>query len=114
MSTKVLDYVAQPNAYTCQSACIAKVLGTTDVEGIRAALEAIGTPGSPATMGEYLKSRVQFYKFLTSGSLEDEGGSAESEREESFSENESALPSIGGFRGRRSCSSYRLTGYQNQ
>lgn len=71
MSTKVLDYVAQPNAYTCQSACIAKVLGTTDVEGIRAALEAIGTPGSPATMGEYLKPRVQSYKFLMSGSLED-------------------------------------------
>lgn len=69
--SKILDYVAQPNAYTCQSACIAKVLGTTDVEGIRAALEAIGAPGSPETMGEYLKSRVRSYKFLMSGSLED-------------------------------------------
>lgn len=69
--SKILEYVAQPNAYTCQSACVAKVLGTTDVEGVRAALEAIGDPGSPATMGQYLKSRVQSYKFLISGSLED-------------------------------------------
>ncbi len=44
--SKILDYVAQPNAFTCQSACIAKVLGTTDVAGIRAALKAIGDPGS--------------------------------------------------------------------
>lgn len=69
--SKILDYVAQPNVYTCQSACIAKVLGTSNVEGIRAALEVIGDPGSPETMGQYLKSRVQSYKFLVSGSLED-------------------------------------------
>jgi hypothetical protein len=69
--SKILDYVAQPDAYTCQSSCIAKVLGTTDVKGIRAELEAIGTPGSPEVMGQYLKSRVQSYKFLVSGSLED-------------------------------------------
>ena len=69
--SKILDYVAQPNAYTCQSSCIAKVLGTTDVEGIRAELEAMGDPGSPEVMGQYLKSRVQSYKFLESGSLED-------------------------------------------
>ncbi len=68
--SKVLEYVAQPNAYTCQSACVAKVLGTTDVTGIRAALEAIGEPGSPYTMGQYLQSRVKSYKFLVSGSLE--------------------------------------------
>lgn len=68
--SKILDYVAQPNAYTCQSSCIAKVLGTTDVARIRAALEAIGEPGSPDVMGQYLKSRVQSYKFLVSGSLE--------------------------------------------
>lgn len=47
------------------------MLGTTDVEGIRAALEAIGEPGSPEVMGQYLESRVQSYKFLLSGSLED-------------------------------------------
>ncbi|GAB4366016.1 MAG: hypothetical protein Kow00121_03030 [Elainellaceae cyanobacterium] len=69
--SKILDYVAQPNAYTCQSSCIAKVLGTTDVSGIRAALEAIGEPGSPNVMGQYLKSRVKSYKFLVAGSLED-------------------------------------------
>jgi hypothetical protein len=69
--SQILDYVAQPNAYTCQSSCIAKVVGSNDVEGIRAALEAIGEPGSPDVMGQYLKSRVQSYKFLVSGSLED-------------------------------------------
>jgi hypothetical protein len=69
--SKVLDYVAQPDAYTCQSACISKILGTTDVKAIRAALEAIGDPGDHEVMGQYLKSRVQSYKFLLSGSLED-------------------------------------------
>lgn len=49
--SKILDYVAQPNTYTCQSACIAKVLGTSDVAGIRVALEAIDDPGRPETMG---------------------------------------------------------------
>lgn len=69
--SKILDYVAQPNAYTCQSACIAKMLGTSEVQEVRAALEAIGQPGCPTTMGQYLKPRVQSYKFLVSGSLED-------------------------------------------
>lgn len=69
--SKILDYVAQPNAYTCQSACIAKMLGTSDVHDIRAALETVGQPGCPDVMGRYLKSRVQSYQFLISGSLED-------------------------------------------
>jgi len=69
--SKILDYVAQPDPYTCQSACIAKVLGTTDVKEVRAELEAIGTPGDPAVMGQYLKSRVKSYKFLSTGSLLD-------------------------------------------
>jgi hypothetical protein len=69
--TQVLDYVAQPNAFTCQSACLAKVLGTNDVDGVRADLEVIGTPGSPEVMGEYVRSRVQSYQFLLSGSLDD-------------------------------------------
>jgi hypothetical protein len=70
-TSKVLDYVEQPNALTCQSACIAKVLGTRDVQGIRHALESMGAPGDPAVMGQYLKSRVQSYKFLSTGSLID-------------------------------------------
>jgi hypothetical protein len=70
-TSKVLDYVSQPNNYTCQSACIAKVLGNTDVAGIRADLETMGTPGDPAVMGEYLKSRVQSYEYRASGSLLD-------------------------------------------
>lgn len=69
--SKVLNYVSQPDSRTCQSACIAKVLGTADVEGIRAELEAIGVPGDPSVMGQYLKPHVQSYKFVESGSLID-------------------------------------------
>ncbi|AFY66186.1 hypothetical protein [Geitlerinema sp. PCC 7407] len=69
--SKILDYVPQPDAHTCQSACIAKVLGTTNVAEIRSALNSIGTPGDPHVMGDYLKSRVKSYKFLESGSLID-------------------------------------------
>lgn len=67
--TNVIDYVRQPDGFTCQSACIAKILGTTDVYGIRDALEAMGTPGDPAVMGQYLRPRVQSYQFLLTGSL---------------------------------------------
>ena len=70
--SKILDsVVSQPDAYTCQSACIAKVLGTADVLGIRAELEALGEPGSPAVMGVYLRRRVREYQFLLAGSLND-------------------------------------------
>ncbi|MBW4442542.1 MAG: hypothetical protein KME10_15180 [Plectolyngbya sp. WJT66-NPBG17] len=69
--SKVLEFVAQPDVNTCQSACIAKVLGTDDVYGIRADLEAIGVAGDPAVMGEYLRPRVKSYKFLLTGSLND-------------------------------------------
>lgn len=69
--SKVLEYVAQPDVFTCQSACIAKVLGTRDVYGIRAELETIGAPGDPAVIGQYLRPRVKSYKFLLTGSLSD-------------------------------------------
>jgi Putative peptidoglycan binding domain len=70
----VIDYVRQPDAYTCQSACIATVLGKTnesDVYEIRDELEQIGVPGDPTVMGQYLRPRVQSYQFLVDGSLED-------------------------------------------
>lgn len=69
--SKVIDFVEQPDAVTCQSACIAKILGTTDVDGIRADLESMGEPGDPAVMGNYIHDRVQSYKFLSTGSLID-------------------------------------------
>ena len=65
-------YVPQPNALLCQSACIAMVLRTTDVDDIRAALLSKGVPGDPAVMGDYLlESHVKSYKFLLNGSLND-------------------------------------------
>jgi hypothetical protein len=64
-------YVRQPNLVVCQSACIAMVLRTTDVFGIRADLESMGEPGNPYVMGHYLQSHVDSYKFLVDGSLND-------------------------------------------
>jgi hypothetical protein len=47
--------LSQPNAYTCQSACIAMAIGRTDIMTIRAELEAIGEPGDPGVMGVLLR-----------------------------------------------------------
>ena len=70
--SKISDQVIpQPDAYTCQSACIAKVLGTQDVYSIRRDLEQLGVPGDPAVMGNYLRNRVSEYRFLATGSLND-------------------------------------------
>lgn len=64
-------YVSQPDPSTCQSACIAMVLRTTDVDSIRADLEVMGMPGDPAVMEQYLRPRVDAYSFLLTGSLND-------------------------------------------
>jgi hypothetical protein len=64
-------YVPQPNNLLCQSACIAMVLRTTDVDGIRADLVSQGQAGDPGVMGNYLEPRVKSYKFLVDGSLND-------------------------------------------
>lgn len=68
--SKILDYLEQPDQFTCQSAAIAKVLGTEDVYGVRAALTAGGRiAGDPANMGEYLAPRVKEYRYTDKGSL---------------------------------------------
>ena len=69
--SKVLGFVEQPDGSTCQSAAIARVIGSTDVMAVRRSLLQMGEPGSPAVMGEYLKPRVQEYKFNGSASLQD-------------------------------------------
>lgn len=71
MLRKILEYVKQPDPYTCQSAAIAKAIGSTDVMSIRRALLAKGEPGSYVVMGNYLKPRVRSYRFLADGSLND-------------------------------------------
>lgn len=71
-STKVLDYVPQPDALTCQAAAIARVVGTLDVNGIRRDLTRYGrSAGDPANMGDYMKPRVKEYKYNGNASLND-------------------------------------------
>lgn len=70
MATKTI-YVPQPDGDSCQSACIAMVLDTTDVLGIYADLSSKGIAGTPSLMGDYLEPRVKSYKFLMDGSLND-------------------------------------------
>lgn len=64
-------YVPQPNFWSCQSACIAMVLRTTNVEDIYDDLVSKGVAGDPGVMGDYLAPRVKSYKFLVDGSLND-------------------------------------------
>lgn len=71
METKVLDHVLQPDAYTCQSAAICRVIGSTKVATVREALENMGVPGDPVVMGRYLKPRVREYKYNPAASLND-------------------------------------------
>lgn len=78
-STDIADYTWQPDAVTCQSAAIAKVLGKNsagEVQEIRRDLLAIARPsgamaGSTWVMGTYLKPRVKEYGFSDSASLVD-------------------------------------------
>lgn len=77
--TNIVDYAWQPDAVTCQSAAIAKVLGKSsaeDIQEVRRALLEIARPsgamaGSTWVMGEYLAPRVKEYKFSDSASLVD-------------------------------------------
>lgn len=68
-STKIMDYLPQPDELTCQSAAIGQSIGEKDVYKIREDLLSMGTPGDPQVMGRYLKSRCAFYRFDDKGSL---------------------------------------------
>lgn len=63
--------LSQPDAYTCQAACIGMAVGDRDVLGIRRKLEAIGTPGSPAVMGRVIEDYGVPYEFHGDACLED-------------------------------------------
>jgi hypothetical protein len=71
MESKILDYVPQYDALTCQSAAIARVIGCSNVKKIRNELLRMGVPGDPAVMGEYLNSYVKEYKYHGQASLND-------------------------------------------
>lgn len=73
--SKILDFVEQPDASTCQAAAIARVVGSTAVMDVRRGLLDISgrrgsMAGDPAVMGEYMRSRVQEYEFFPDASLE--------------------------------------------
>jgi hypothetical protein len=72
--SRILDFVEQPDANTCQAAAIARVVGTTDVMAVRRELLGISSrrgtmSGDPYVMGEYLKANVQEYQFIVDASL---------------------------------------------
>jgi hypothetical protein len=70
-SSKILGYVSQPDGSTCQSAAICRVLGNSDVMGVRRSLVSQGVAGDPAVMGSYLASRVKEYRYTDKASLND-------------------------------------------
>lgn len=74
--TTIIDHLEQPDSQTCQSAAIAKVLGTTDIYKIRRELLAGGTAGDPynmsALMGEYVsRGALKSASLSTNASLQD-------------------------------------------
>ena len=48
--------LSQPDAVSCQSACLAMATGNRDIPGIRRKLQAMGDPGSPGVMARYARS----------------------------------------------------------
>jgi hypothetical protein len=62
--------LSQPDAVTCQSACIAQAIGTTDIMGIRRQLQGMGDPGDPYIMGKILRDHFgDRYAFDDNASL---------------------------------------------
>ena len=68
---KITAYVPQPDSYTCQSACVAKMMGLEkeDVQRIRKNLLALGNPGDPYIMGAMLVGSVKEYAFNEAASV---------------------------------------------
>lgn len=64
-TSKILDYVAQPDEFTCQAACVAKALGVKDVMKVRRTLLSYGDPGSPHVMAEMLKAARHYHLSLS-------------------------------------------------
>lgn len=55
--------LSQPDAYTCQSACIAMAVGDRDIAGIRRKLRAIGEAGDPGVMGQVIRGYGVPYQY---------------------------------------------------
>jgi hypothetical protein len=69
-TSSILGYVRQPDSSTCQSAAIARILGTNDVMKVRRELLAIGSAGDPGVMGAYLKPLIKEYQYSGNASLQ--------------------------------------------
>lgn len=61
--------LSQPDAVTCQSACIGMAVGDRDIQGIRKKLQALGNPGNPYVMGKVIRQYGVNYKFDENASL---------------------------------------------
>lgn len=77
--TDILDHVEQPDAYTCQSAAIAKVLGQGSIHQINAIRSNLNADartrgtmaGDPSVMGAYLTPRVESYTYKHDANLQE-------------------------------------------
>jgi hypothetical protein len=61
--------LSQPDAYTCQAACIGMAVGDKDIPKIRRNLLAQGEAGSPAVMGSVIRAYGRPYKYEGNASL---------------------------------------------
>lgn len=76
METRIIDHLEQPDIVTCQSAAIAKVLGTSNITQVRRDLTSMGVAGDPSVMGAYMRTmvnqgRLKQYIYNPQGSLKD-------------------------------------------
>jgi hypothetical protein len=61
--------LSQPDAYTCQSACIAMAIRDPNILGIRKRLIGMGTAGDPAVMGRVIRSFGCKYVYESNATL---------------------------------------------
>jgi hypothetical protein len=70
-SDRVSDLkLSQPDAHSCQAACLGMALNDRGITGIRAALRARGAAGDPLVMRSYVKERGVPYEYIPNASLE--------------------------------------------
>jgi hypothetical protein len=61
--------LSQPDARTCQAACIGMAVGDRDIQGIRRKLDSLGSAGSPRVMAEVIRAYGKPYSLEMDASL---------------------------------------------
>lgn len=61
--------ISQPDASTCQAACIGMAVGDSNISGIRQKLIARGAAGDPAVMGHIIRTYGRPYRYDGNASL---------------------------------------------